>query len=75
MHGAADDVRSAAEAALPEPVAQDGRARRAGLVIVFVERAAQERSYAEHLEESSAHARAWQSLRLGANGDREPPPA
>lgn len=71
MNGAADDARVAAEATLPEPKAEDRRMRCAGPVVGSVEGAAEERSYAEYLEEPCAHARAWQLLGLGAIGDRQ----
>src|SRR4028119_1616489 len=62
---AADDVRIAAEAPLPEVVADDHLRRRAGLVVLRHEEAAEVRLDGGDGEEVVRHESAVEALRLG----------
>ena len=69
--GAADDRGIAREAPLPQPVAEEGDAVVADLVLVLGERAADERRHPQHREQIGRHARPVQPLRLALAGQIE----
>jgi hypothetical protein len=73
MDEASDDAPVAAEARLPETMADDGRGRRIRPVVVFGERSAEHRLDAQQKKELMRHGLSTQPRRLAGAGERDRP--
>jgi hypothetical protein len=72
LHVLADDGGIAAEALLPQRVAEHDHVRAARLVLARHEPAAERRPHAQHIEEGRAHRGALQANRVAVAGERHP---
>ena len=70
-NGPADDTRIAAEASVPETVAEDGDARRVRTVVICGDDASEQRADAEQREELRRHHLRLQARRISGLGQRQ----